>query len=183
MALVSRPLERRWREGTRRSAPGRMLGRAFFCLLFFARAKKSESPCKAKPVVPANAQAAIHAERRKAKASRPRSLLQGPCSDASAEQGCQRRQSGCSIPGSVNTYPRAHRQAIQRPRLRYRLAVGNRCASCPPYRRTAPRFRFAQKNETPPIGGVRLLTHEASASYSPFLALNSRRRRCSTGSV
>ncbi len=55
MALVSRPLERRWSERTLRAAQGRMQGRVFFCLLFFApggdpRAKKSEAPCKAQPV-------------------------------------------------------------------------------------------------------------------------------------
>src|SRR5690606_7045501 len=38
----------------------RMQGRAFFCLLFFARAKKSESPCKAKPVARAEESAASY---------------------------------------------------------------------------------------------------------------------------
>ena len=58
MALVSRPLERRWSERTLRAAQGRMQGRAFFCLLFFARAKKSEAPCKAQPIAPATERAA-----------------------------------------------------------------------------------------------------------------------------
>ncbi len=38
------------REVRERSSRTRMKERAFFCLLFFARAKKSEAPCKAQPV-------------------------------------------------------------------------------------------------------------------------------------
>jgi hypothetical protein len=41
------------REVRKRSSRTRMKGRAFFCLLFFARAKKSEAPYKAQPVAPA----------------------------------------------------------------------------------------------------------------------------------
>ncbi|MHB8822116.1 MAG: hypothetical protein ACYC58_10595, partial [Pseudomonadaceae bacterium] len=39
-------------------------GRAFFCLLFFARAKKSEAPCKAQPVGRAEESAASYTETR-----------------------------------------------------------------------------------------------------------------------
>ena len=39
------------REVRLRSGRTRMKGRAFFCLLFFARAKKSEAPCKAQPAL------------------------------------------------------------------------------------------------------------------------------------
>ncbi|KGK81789.1 hypothetical protein DP64_15090 [Stutzerimonas degradans] len=35
-----------------------MKGRVFFCLLFFARAKKSDAPCKAQQKVPAEESAA-----------------------------------------------------------------------------------------------------------------------------
>jgi len=43
------------REVRLRSGRTRMKGRAFFCLLFFARAKKSEAPCKAQPALRAEA--------------------------------------------------------------------------------------------------------------------------------
>lgn len=50
------------REVRTRSDRTRMQGRAFFCLLFFARAKKSEAPCKAQTVAPAKESAASSPE-------------------------------------------------------------------------------------------------------------------------
>ncbi len=57
----------------------RMLGCAFFCLLFFAQTKKSKAPCKAQPVARPEESAALSLPSREPEASRASSLLQDPC--------------------------------------------------------------------------------------------------------
>ena len=60
MALRSVPLEWRWSEGTLRVAKGRMPGWPSFWLLFLGHTRKSDAPCKAQPVVPAEESAASY---------------------------------------------------------------------------------------------------------------------------